>query len=222
MRYFLAFAAVCLCIFVTQVANRLTSDPTASLTSPVVASRNAAGPPPTRKYLPPEAISVGAPGRRTRITISSGGGVEQRFDEPPISRTTVADVPAPSRYGNRSVTIPRGPGGHFWTEGQIDGQRMRFVIDTGASVVALTEKSAASFGWRPSSSQYTMTVNTANGKVKVARTRLPMIDIGGIIERDVDAVVHPDGTLSENLLGLSFLNKLKRFEYADGRMVLEQ
>jgi aspartyl protease family protein len=58
--------------------------------------------------------------------------------------------------------------------------------------------------------------------IKAARTRLAMVDVGGLIVRDVDAMVLPDEALSENLLGLSFLSKLKRFEYANGQMVLEQ
>ena len=49
-----------------------------------------------------------------------------------------------------------------------------------------------------------------------------MVDVGGIVVRDVDAMVLPDEALSENLLGLSFLSKLKRFEFAGGKMVLEQ
>ena len=49
-----------------------------------------------------------------------------------------------------------------------------------------------------------------------------MLDVGGLIVRDVDAMVLPDAALSENLLGLSYLSKLKRFEYSNGRMILEQ
>ena len=49
-----------------------------------------------------------------------------------------------------------------------------------------------------------------------------MIDLGGLVVRDVDAMVLPDEALSENLLGLSFLSKLKRFEYANDKLVLEQ
>jgi len=49
-----------------------------------------------------------------------------------------------------------------------------------------------------------------------------MMDVGGLIVRDVEAMVLPDEALSENLLGLSFLSKLKRFEYANGRLVMEQ
>ncbi len=126
------------------------------------------------------------------------------------------------RDGIRSVSIARDGRGHFQTEGRIDGQRIGFMVDTGASVVALNESSAARLGMRPSQNDYTTTVTTANGKLKAARTRLAMVDVGGLVVRDVDAMVLPDEALSENLLGLSFLSKLKRFEFANGRMVLEQ
>jgi len=124
--------------------------------------------------------------------------------------------------GSRSLSIPRDGRGHFRTDGRIDGQRLDFMVDTGASMIALNETSAARFGLRPTPGDYKMTVGTANGSIKAAPTRLAMVDIGGLIVRDVDALVLPDEALSENLLGLSFLSKLKRFEYADGKMVLEQ
>src|SRR4051812_16311632 len=127
--------------------------------------------------------------------------------------TQVATV---AQAGGRTLSIPRDARGHFQTDGRIDGQRVEFMVDTGASVVALNEKSAARFGLRPSRSDYKATVNTANGIIKAAPTRIAMIDLGGVIVRDVDAMVLPDEALSENLLGLSFLSKLKRFEYANG------
>jgi aspartyl protease family protein len=122
----------------------------------------------------------------------------------------------------RTLSIPRDARGHFQTEGRIEGQRISFMVDTGASMIALNEKSAARFGLRPSRGDYTTTVSTANGTIKAARTRLAMVELGGLVVRDVDAMVLPDEALSENLLGLSFLSKLKRFEYAGGRLVLEQ
>jgi aspartyl protease family protein len=139
----------------------------------------------------------------------------------PASAMTSAKSSA-EQAGVRSISIPRDARGHFQTDGRIDGQRIDFMVDTGASVIALNEKSAARFGLRPTPSDYKMTVSTANGTIKAARTRLAMVDIGGLIVRDVDAMVLPDEALSENLLGLSFLSKLKRFEYANGKMVLEQ
>jgi aspartyl protease family protein len=129
---------------------------------------------------------------------------------------------APASAGTRSINIPRDFRGHFATEGRIEGQRIAFMIDTGASVIALNESSAARFGFHPVPNQYTTTVSTANGTIKAARTRLAIVEVGGLIVRDVDAMVLPDEALSENLLGLSFLSKLKRFEYANGMMVLEQ
>ncbi len=135
-------------------------------------------------------------------------------------KAALVEVPIPT--GGRSLSIPRDARGHFQTEGRIEGQRIGFMVDTGASVVALNEKSAARFGFRPSRSDYTTTVSTANGTIKAARTRLAMVELDGIVVRDVDAMVLPDEALSENLLGLSFLSKLKRFEYANGRLVLEQ
>jgi aspartyl protease family protein len=141
--------------------------------------------------------------------------------------TTVSQKAAPGETVGqaatlRSLSIPRDARGHFLTEARVDGQRIGFMVDTGASVVALNETSAARFGLRPAHGDFNATVSTANGTIKGARTRLARVEIGGLVVRDVDAMVLPDAALSENLLGLSFLSKLKRFEYANGQMVLEQ
>ncbi|MBR0779493.1 TIGR02281 family clan AA aspartic protease [Bradyrhizobium diazoefficiens] len=136
-------------------------------------------------------------------------------------RTTIALASTPQASG-RTFSIPRSGRGHFETEGRIDGQRIGFMVDTGASVVALNETSAARFGLRPSRGEYNANVSTANGTIKAARARIAMLEVGGLVVRDVDAMVLPDEALSENLLGLSFLSRLKRFEYANGQMVLEQ
>ena len=139
---------------------------------------------------------------------------------PPVQMAAASDLPA--QAGSRSLSIPHDGRGHFAAEGRIDGQRIAFMVDTGASVIALNESSAARFGLRPSRNDYRATVSTANGTVKAAPTRLAMVEVGGLVVRDVDAMVLPDEALSENLLGLSFLSKLRRFEYANGKMVLEQ
>jgi aspartyl protease family protein len=124
--------------------------------------------------------------------------------------------------GVRSVVVRRDPHGHFQTEGRIEGQRITFMVDTGASVVAMNESSAARIGVRPARDDFTAKVATANGVIKAARTRLAMVQVGDLVVRDVDAMVLPDEALSQNLLGLSFLGKLRRFEFAGGKMVLEQ
>jgi aspartyl protease family protein len=163
------------------------------------------------------------------IMVGLGSFMAQLADKmtpaPASARTALPTSPSVqtvAQGGGRTLSIPRDPRGHFATDGRIDGQRIDFMIDTGASLVALNETSAASFGLRPSRGDYTATVTTANGTIKAARARLAMIELGGLIVRDVEAMVLPDEALSENLLGLSFLSKLKRFEYANGTLVLEQ
>ena len=81
-------------------------------------------------------------------------------------RTTVSPT------GGTRVSLPRDFRGHFQAIGRIDGQHINFMVDTGASVVALNEKSAAKFGLRPLRSDYNATVTTANGTIKAARTRI--------------------------------------------------
>jgi aspartyl protease family protein len=124
--------------------------------------------------------------------------------------------------GSRSMVVPRDPRGHFLVDGRIDGRPINFVVDTGASVIALTASDAARLGIHPAPRDFTAEVRTANGSVRAAPARLDRVEIGDLTVRDVGAVVLPDGALSDNLLGLSFLSRLRRFEYSNGRLVLEQ
>jgi aspartyl protease family protein len=120
------------------------------------------------------------------------------------------------------VVITPDRQGHFRVEASVDGHRLDFMVDTGASVIALTERDAGRLGIRPMRSEYTALVKTANGSVKAAPVSLNSVELDGIRVRDVRALVLPDDALSENLLGLSFLSRLRRFEYSRGKLVLEQ
>jgi len=138
-----------------------------------------------------------------------------------VARQTASPA-AQSSPASDSVTVPRDRFGHFRTEGRVDGRRIAFLIDTGATVIALTADDAATLGIHPGNSDYRVVLKTANGVVRAAPTTLDMVELGDIMVRDVPAVVMPDGALSENLLGMSFLSRLRHFEYSDGNMVLEQ
>ncbi len=148
---------------------------------------------------------------------------EKALNEPTKPQTPIAMVatPAPSS-GGRTVVIPRDSRGHFQVNARVDGRQMGFMVDTGASVIALTATDAARLGLRPAAREFTAQVKTANGTVRAARTQLNRVEIDGVTVRDVAALIVPDEALSENLLGLSFLSKLRRFEYSNGRLVLEQ
>ncbi len=138
-----------------------------------------------------------------------------------VARQTANPV-AQSSPASDSVIVPRDAFGHFRTEGRIDGRSVAFLIDTGATMIALTADDAATLGIHPGNSEYSVLLKTANGVVRAAPTTLDMVEIGDIMVRDVAAVVMPDGALAENLLGMSFLSRLRHFEYSEGKMTLEQ
>ncbi len=140
---------------------------------------------------------------------------------PAVMSASTAGLPV-TNSGRRSVTIPRDSRGHFQVDGRVDGRRIDFMVDTGASTIALTASDARRLGIHPVRNDYTVAIRTANGEARAAPVRLNAVDIGGLIVRDVPAIVVTEGALSENLLGLSYLTKLKRFEYANGKLVLEQ
>jgi aspartyl protease family protein len=129
---------------------------------------------------------------------------------------------APRPSASRTVVIAPGRGGHFRVSARVDGRPLDFLVDTGASIIALTERDAAMLGIRPAERDYVGMVRTANGVVRVARIELGTVEVDDLLLHNVAAVVLPLGALSENLLGLSFLSRLRRYEYADGKLVLEQ
>jgi len=128
----------------------------------------------------------------------------------------------PAVYDSRSVVVPRNAQGHFQIDARVEGRRLTFMIDTGATMIALTAQDAASLGIHPSLNEFSAMVKTANGIVRAAPVELGMVEIEDVTVRNVSALVMPDGALSENLLGMSFLSRLHRWEFADGKLVLEQ
>ncbi len=124
--------------------------------------------------------------------------------------------------GQHTMELIRGRDGHFHVDARVDGRHVDFMVDTGASLVILRETDAASVGVRPMPRDYTATVSTANGTIKAAPAKLERIEVGDITVFDVPALVLPDQALSQNLLGVAFLSRLRRYQFADGRMLLEQ
>jgi len=139
-----------------------------------------------------------------------------------VAATERASEPRQPATSGRSLTIDGDRQGHFKTEARVEGRFVDFLVDTGASVVVLRESDAARVGIRPMPRDYTALISTANGKIKAAPAKLDRIELGGITVFDVPALVLPDEALGQNLLGTSFLSRLKRYEYANGRLVLEQ
>jgi aspartyl protease family protein len=125
--------------------------------------------------------------------------------------------------GDAMLAVPRGGNGQFQVDAMIGGHSVPFLVDTGASLVVLTAEDAARLGIHPSASDRVARMQTANGVVDARRVRLAEIDLGPLTVQDVEAVVMPSGRrLGANLLGMSFLSRLRRFEFRTGQLVLEQ
>ena len=136
-------------------------------------------------------------------------------------QTEPATLPAP-KASSRKVEIRAAPNGHFYSQATINGRRIDTLVDTGATIVALTWEDAQRAGLSLRQSDFTARVSTANGTARVAPVRLDRVEIGGILVRNVDATVSEPGRLTTTLLGMSFLSRLNRVDMRQGTLVLAE
>jgi aspartyl protease family protein len=125
---------------------------------------------------------------------------------------------AVSRGG--TVEVARGNRGEFQVTAEINGARIATVYDTGASAVVLTQEAAKAAGLPLDFLNYSVAVETANGRTRAAPVTLDRIKVGGITERAVPALIAQPGQLRISLLGMSFLNRLRSSEVRGDRLVL--
>lgn len=116
--------------------------------------------------------------------------------------------------GERAVRIRKRGDGHFVARVSVDGATVSMLVDTGASTVVLRQSDARLFGVDTRNLRYTVPVQTANGLAYAAHARLSEVAIGSITLRNVDALVAQPGVLKESLLGMSFLSRLRSYEFA--------
>lgn len=135
---------------------------------------------------------------------------------PPENRLAVARSNR-SRAGE--VVLPRDAGGHFYAEVSSGSGTVTMLVDTGATVVALTADDAATMGVEWRANQVRPVARGANGDVYGVPVTLDRIEVGGIEARRVQAIVVPEG-LGISLLGQSFLSEVDRVEVAGDEMVL--
>lgn len=107
----------------------------------------------------------------------------------------------------QQVSIPRGRGGHYWVQGSINGRSLQFMVDTGASGVALSELNAQQLGIDYSRGQPGM-ASTAGGMVRTWVLKLDRVAVGGIELLGVEAMVVAGNSPTEPLLGMSFLRRV--------------
>ncbi|WPX96308.1 TIGR02281 family clan AA aspartic protease [Candidatus Bandiella euplotis] len=121
-----------------------------------------------------------------------------------------------SEDGNgKVVMLVANQSAHFFANAQVNGVDISFLIDTGATDVALTRNDAKKLGINLESLSYTKKVLTANGTTWSAPIKLDSIQVGDITVNDVSASVSIDEGLDVSLLGMSFLNKLDSYQVHD-------
>lgn len=121
---------------------------------------------------------------------------------------------------NGAVEISRGRGGEFQIATQVNGASVPMVLDTGASAVVLTQEAAKAAGLPLEVLNYSVSVDTANGRARAAPVTLDRLSIGDITERSVPALVAQVGQLRTSLLGMTFLNRLESWEVRGDKLMM--
>jgi aspartyl protease family protein len=128
--------------------------------------------------------------------------------------------PAPSSRGT-TVTVPMDARGHFVTDFKFNGQKVKALVDTGATYVALNRTTAQRIGVKITAKDMQYTVSTANGQAAAAAITIDEVSVGRIRVRNVPALVLEDKALDGVLMGMSFLKELERFAIEDRTLVLQ-
>jgi aspartyl protease family protein len=158
------------------------------------------------------AIALAAPDYLSRLASNGSAAVVTVREQP---------KPAPAVHGG-IVRLAANRSGHYVSEIEINNRPVTAMVDTGATLVALRYEDARNIGVVFPGDKFDVAIRTANGEGRAKRVRLRSLSVGPITLRDVDALVVEQGALGVNLLGMSFLRRLSRFEVDRGTLVLER
>jgi aspartyl protease family protein len=136
----------------------------------------------------------------------------------PLSTVRVSENPAAGDV----TRIAADRNGHHVSDIQVNGRTLRAIVDTGATLVVLRYEDARAMGLVFPGDRFDVGVRTANGNAQGRKVRLRSVRLGAISLSDVDALVMSEGMLGTNLLGMSFLKRLSRYEVRGSTLVLER
>lgn len=174
---------------------------------------------------PPKTVAAGDSHKGVKVLSTSG---DEAVVEAGGKRFTLRVGQAPASVGasqaadaanGQRIVLPAGSGGHFHADGTVNGRSTVFMVDTGATSVAMGASEAERLGLDYKSGQ-PVRLSTANGVALGWRVNLASVRIGDVQVRDVDAVVGPQ-SMPYILLGNSFLNRF-RMRRDNDQMVLER
>lgn len=136
-----------------------------------------------------------------------------------VKRTLVPSQAVFAEEGR--VVIPIAPDGHYYLTLGLNGTPTRFVVDTGATDIVLSQDDARAAGIDPESLTYFGRANTANGMVRTSMVRLDEVTLGGITDRGITALVN-EGEMNGSLLGMRYLTRFAEVSFSQGQMVLQR
>ncbi len=137
----------------------------------------------------------------------------------PVAAVAASSYSAATGWGSE-VRISASRDHQFYVEVDVNRRAAQFLVDTGASYVAMRDTDARNAGVYTTWADYTYPVRTANGETKAAFVTLDELEVGDIKVTNVKAFVLPDDQLSVNLLGMSFLSRLESVEARSGELLL--
>lgn len=115
--------------------------------------------------------------------------------------------------------IPLAPDGHFWIDAQVDDRPARFMVDTGATLTAISADTARKAGLEPRSGAIPITLTTANGSISADLTTIDLLKFGNIEARRIDAVIAPN-LGSVNVMGMNVLSRLSGWRVENNVLIL--
>lgn len=140
-----------------------------------------------------------------------------RFD-PRLDSMTEIGLPAQRIEGGETL-IPLAADGHYWLVAEVNGVPTRFMVDTGATLTALSQGAAENAGLEPRMGGLPVMLSTANGTVTAELTTMSRLEFGNIEAQGLDAVIAPN--LGEtNVLGMNFLSRLESWRVERGELIL--
>ena len=117
------------------------------------------------------------------------------------------------------ITVPRSPDGHYYLTAEVNGKPLRFMVDTGASDLVLTQGDAERVGLNPANLVYSGRAMSANGEVGIAPVTLDSVALGPVRSERVRAMVN-GGEMQQSLLGMRYLQQFRKIEIGEGALIL--
>ena len=156
---------------------------------------------------------------------TTAGAVVLLAPRAPELRAARAEAAIPFEVGPEIAAVGRAEiakasDGHYWAEGDVNGMTVRFLVDTGATAVALTREDAQRLGIPVDELKYGYSVVTAGGQTRAAAVKLASVSVAGAKIEDVDALVIERG-LDTSLLGMTYLGRLSSFQATRSALFLQ-